>query len=185
MDRGILAVLIGGLSVAAGQVSAQDSRWSYVGTSIESHMALDTQSVERSSAFTQAWVREESKDSTSHVVRRTQYRFDCPGRQIGTITSVSYAPSGAVSSTNTPSSVNMLPVVPDSMGENAWAMACPAESRPIGLKQVGDLGNRLRASDPNFQTKFEMIQDRVAWIQENLPATIWARAILEEWEKLP
>ena len=184
MNRGVLAVLIGVLGLTAGQAAAQESRWAYVGSSANGSTYFDTQTIERTNGMAEAWFREESKGASSYVTDRTRYRFDCPNRKIGTVSTISYSATGAVKASYDPSYVPLDAVVPETAGENAWAIACPEEAAPLGLQQVGALGEKLRRTDPNFDAKFKRIQPFVGWVQANLPATQWARAIQLEWDSL-
>lgn len=184
-DGLMLAALAAMSAFAAGEAAAQESRWAYVGSSASGSTYFDTQTIERTNGIAEAWFREESKGASSYVTERTRYRFDCPNRKIGTVSTISYSVTGAVKSSYDPAYVAMHAVVPETTGENAWAISCPEEAAPLGLQQVGALGRELRRDDPEFHAKFEQMQPFIRWAQANLPATLWARAIRDEWEKLP
>lgn len=57
--------------------------------------------------------------------------------------------------------------------------------RESALIAVQELGQRLRASDPQFDRKFALIQGRVQEIQNTLPSPQWVGAISAAWEGLP
>lgn len=52
-----------------------------------------------------------------------------------------------------------------------------AAARTTALREVATLGQQLRASDPKFAAKYDMIKPMVAVIQETLPPAQWAAAI--------
>lgn len=57
--------------------------------------------------------------------------------------------------------------------------------RESALIAVQELGQRLRASDPQFDRKFALIQGRVQEIQNTLPPPQWVGAISAAWAGLP
>lgn len=57
--------------------------------------------------------------------------------------------------------------------------------RESALIAVQELGQRLRAADPQFDRKFALIQGQVREIQNTLPPAQWVGAISAAWHGLP
>ncbi|KRG42332.1 hypothetical protein ARC78_09365 [Stenotrophomonas pictorum JCM 9942] len=57
--------------------------------------------------------------------------------------------------------------------------------RESALIAVQELGQRLRASDQQFDRKFALIEGRVKEIQNTLPPAQWVGAISAAWAGLP
>ena len=53
------------------------------------------------------------------------------------------------------------------------------------IEAVGELGQQLRAADPQFEAKFKAIQPMVAFIQSTLPPQQWAGAIRQAYLSAP
>jgi len=54
-----------------------------------------------------------------------------------------------------------------------------------GLQAVHDLGQQLRAADPQFQQKFAYLAPTVEIIQSTMPPAQWAAAIQQAYQRLP
>ncbi len=78
---------------------------------------------------------------------------------------------------------NHAGIARESIGHGA-AYAQPTDEE-AALAAVQELGRRLRESDPEFDSKFAMIQPRIQEIQQSLPPKEWVSAILIAWPMLP
>lgn len=56
--------------------------------------------------------------------------------------------------------------------------------REHALREVGALGAHYRATDPNFDAKFALMQPRIQEIQRSLPASQWVAAIASAWSSI-
>lgn len=54
-----------------------------------------------------------------------------------------------------------------------------------GLAAVAQLGEQLRATDPNFRAKFAMIQPLLETMQATYPPSQWAGLVKQMWDRIP
>lgn len=54
-----------------------------------------------------------------------------------------------------------------------------------GLAAVAELGNQLRATDPHFATKFQILQPMLETMQAQYPPHQWAALVQQMWAKIP
>jgi|GEM_PF-2287285 len=125
------------------------------------------------------------------------YRLGWPTRSSTYIAPTYVAPSPAVMPAPQPSASsgwrnygspqsdysNPAGIARESIGHGA-AYAQPTDEE-AALAAVQELGRRLRESDPDFDSKFAMIQPRIQEIQQSLPPEEWASAILIAWPMSP
>lgn len=117
--------------------------------------------------------------------------------------SSSYGTSSYVAPANEPTPAAAMP----SSGWRSYGSSQPSTLNPAGITQgelraatrastataerqsaliaVQELGERLRASDPQFDRKFALIEGQVREIQSTLPPAQWVGAISAAWAGLP
>lgn len=170
------------LLLVATAASPQD-RWRYAGSSDEFGIFLDVATTSRTGDLVEVWVEHRYDSSKEFSLVSSLNRIDCARRTTTILSTVEYDTDRKVKRRQT-SQGSQGPIVPGTVGELTWGAACPNEAQPLGIEQVQALGDRLRASDPNFDAKFSRFHETVTRIQESLPPLLWAPAIEFEWNQL-
>lgn len=172
------------LILAAGSAAGQD-RWQYVGDGSEDGFGayMDTASLARNGDYAEAWF-EYRYDRHKRLSRSLNFmRINCPKRMLSVQTFTEYGPDRKRIGGSDISS-QQSHIGPQTVGELLWGAACPGEARPQGLAEVGSLGDRLRARDPEFDRKMKELSPTIRSIEALFPPTLWAQVIELEYNKL-
>lgn len=178
--------VVSGLALILVSVTAMaDERWQYSGDGIEDGFGiyLDTTTLERDGDYANAWFEYRYTAKKDGFRDLALFRINCARRSLRLDSKMEYDANGKLLRSASASSAE-APIAPQSVGEMLWGAACPEEAKPLGLKQVQTLGDRLRREDADFDRKFAEISESIGSIQAIFPPTLWAAVIELEWSKL-
>ena len=172
--------------IFAGLASAQNARWTYIGTTAEGIVFyIDQTSVERSGREVRLWEKSIFPDGSYQI---NLSRWDCSDRTTMVISSNIYSPQGKMVGRKKGNGWDR--VIPESVGEALYAAACKFEPKkstagkviPANIKVISKQANIRELPSMNAAVIMKAAAGTIFRLVETEPENGWYQIYIGDGE---